>query len=323
MGSPNIESSVTRPDLKNRVYREWDASGMSNRFVADLVLPQLDVDKKSATVKVITREQYLTRTDDSKAPDGGYHRTGFGAGEVNYDCVARGIEAPVDADSAAEMSSYFNSEREAAEIALFKAKMEHEIRVAALVFNETTFTGYTTSAAIVWSNATSSTPIADVTTGIQTMQEATGGTRPDSMLISAYGWDKLKECDQITDRLGMASSRDPKIARLDTVAALLDLKQIVVGDAYYNTAKEGATTSLSRIWDKTYALLFYSNPSPQLKTPFLGATLHWTGRGSQFNFRFESYYKEEIEANIVRVRRHVVPKVFNAEFGWLISGINA
>jgi len=323
MGSPNIESSVTRPDLKGAIYREWEASEMSKRFIADQALPQLDVLKKSATVKVITREQYLTRTDDGKTQDGGYHRTDFGVGEINYDCVARGMEAPVDADSGAEMGDYFSAEQEAADIALFKSKMEHEIRAASLLFNETTFTGHTTSAAVAWSSTGSATPIADVAVGVESIKEATGGYVPNTLIVSSYVWDKLKNCDEILDRLGMASSKDPKIARMETVAALLDLDRILIGDCFYNQSLEGATASLARCWNKTYALLAYINPQPRLKTPFLGATLHWTGRGSQFDFRMEEYYEESKEAKIIRCRRHVVPKVFNAEFGWLISGIAA
>ncbi|HOX08849.1 MAG TPA: hypothetical protein PK280_20815, partial [Planctomycetota bacterium] len=70
MGSPNVSSAVTRPDVRDAVYREWDVNKVKQLYVADLALPRCDVPTASGSYKKISREEVLKRIETLRAPDG-------------------------------------------------------------------------------------------------------------------------------------------------------------------------------------------------------------------------------------------------------------
>lgn len=324
MSSPQIGSAITRPDLRGAIYREWDTNGIAATFIADRVLPELPVQQKSATVKVIDREQYAKIAAITRSERSGYNRIDFEVGETHYSIEEQGLECPVDTDKAAEMADYFSVETEAGDIALYRSRLAHEKRVADMMFNETTFAGHTTSAVTVWTTHASATPVNDILLASQAVYEACG-VQPNTLILPREGWDNLKECDDVVDRLGSSSSKDPKIARLQSVAEIVDMQQILVAGALYDSADKGQDASLTDLWVNTHALVAYIRPRPAFDNLCLGGNLHWVNSkvGSEYKFRMEQYYEVANRQQIIRCRRHVEPKLISAECGYLISGIAA
>jgi hypothetical protein len=65
---------------------------------------------------------------------------------------------------------------------------------------------------------------------------------------------------------------------LDFLTSILELDQIVVGEAWVNTAKKGQTGTFSRLWG-SHASLLYVNPiSANTRSMTFGVTAQWGDR---------------------------------------------
>lgn len=315
MPSPNVSSAVSRPDVRDAVYREWDLNRVRQLFVADLALPQCDVPTANGRYKKIERKEILKRADTLRAPDGGYRRTSFKVTETTFDTEERGIEIPVDANKAAQLNGYFDSRREAAEIALAQATLEHEILVAGLV--QATGTFGNADVAVKWPTAATATPIDDIDVGKQAVLDACG-IPANTVLMADKTWEAFRKCDQVLDRIGHAGGNDdPRTVGRQAAAVILGVDQVVVGSSRYNTAKEGQTEVLATVWDTDKVWIGYVAPAPRLETMTAGFTLHWPGDGSEYGWRVEEYWSEEKRGWVVRARRQAKPAIRSAACGYI------
>lgn len=327
---PSPSSAVTRPDLRDAVYREWDLNAEAQRRIADLVLPRLDVDQQAATYKKFTRESILEPQDDARAPDGSYQRAELGYTEANYTTVERGLEVKIDDTKAAVAARWFNAQQAAAEIALGRAHRTHEKRANDLVFDTATWTGaalttdVSAGAKEPWTVHATGTPIADVVAA-KLKVIAGSGQVPNTLALSLKALENLCMCDEFLDRFGSRDSRDPVIARLSSIAAVLGLERIAVASAQRNTADKGVAAVLANIWTETMAMVCYVDPNPNLENllPTLGFNIHWTEDGSQYEFNTEQYYSDTLRANYIRARRHVVPTIQCVQCGHLLTAVTA
>ena len=146
-----------------------------------------------------------------------------------------------------------------------------EINFAAAAFG-TGIWGTSTTPGTLWDDA-ASTPIEDITTGIETVLQNTG-FKPNTLLLGANTWySGLLHHPDIIARLPDNSAR---MVTRSAVAALLDIDRVLVSEASYNSAAEEVTASEGFALGK-HALLAYVNPNPSLNTPSAGYTFTWSG----------------------------------------------
>lgn len=319
MSSPSPSTAVARPDLRGAVYRDWDGTGQRMFYIADRVCPQLDMDDEAGNIKRIPKEEELSDPDTLRQGDGGYTRSDFKYDDFPYSTVERGHEVPIDASKKATAAKYFDAEQVATDIALTKVHRDHEMRVATLY--QTSGNWADTSAASDWTDHSSAVPITNVRTAKEAVYAACG-MRPNTMVVPWLTYVHLLECDQILDRLGAQSSKDPKIANPTTLSQLFDLDHIVVPMGLKNTEDKGQTAALSQIWTTGTIWVGYVNPSPNPFSKTAAVNYHWKGDGSQYQFRVERYWEERIRKWCIRARRQVKPTIIDNTCGYVLTGAN-
>ena len=308
--SPSPSSSLTtlRPDLSASLM-EFDLAANQANFIGTQVMPVIDVASKKGTFGKIPIEQLLQSRDTERAPGSGYNRGQFTFSKASYDCVEHGAEEPVD-DSEAEMyAEYFDAEVIAAQRAQHAVLLNHEIRVAAALFGNTTLTGAATSVTNEWDDATNATPVDDVKARVHAIWDATG-LWSNGLVINHKVFDNLRHSDQVRDRIASSGAGDPTKARDITIAmlqAVFDLDYIMVGGGAKNTAAEGQSASVSEIWSGEYAAVgrFIPPGNRDPRFPGFGRTFHWGGDGSSPGTIVESYRDEPVRSNVIRARNHV------------------
>lgn len=130
-----------------------------------------------------------------------------------------------------------------------------------------------TNHVIYWSTYATSTPIDDVAAQADAIQLATG-YRPNRLWLGRPVLTYLLNHPDILDRLPSNATR---IARIESLAAIFDVDQIIVGAASYNSAAEQATASNSWIHGKN-ALLYYAPMSASREEPSAMYTFRWGPR---------------------------------------------
>lgn len=319
---PSQSLATLRPDLEESLMEfdlEQDQAGM----IAYDVFPVIDVNLAADSYGVIPIEQLLKNPDIERAPGTGYSRGKWTFKDAQYNTREKGHEEVVDDNDSKKYAHYFDAELVSAEIARDIVIRSAERRVADAVFNTTIFTGsaLTTGVGTKWDVPGTATPILDVDAAKQKVWENCG-LWPNTLIINRQVLMDLRNVVQILDRIGSASSNDPKDITASMLARILDIDRVIVAGSPKNTAAEGATATLAPIWSNLYAMVCHINPGKNIKRPTLGRTFHWTEDGSEIRGRIETYREEGVRGEVVRCRHQVDEKLVMTECGHLLTNIN-
>jgi hypothetical protein len=212
-----------------------------------------------------------------------------------------------------------------AELARDTVLREAEKRVAAMIFNSTTWTGASLTTAVTneWDDAANATPIDDVEAAVRKVYDGTG-LWANSLVINRRVFRNLRNSDQMLDRIASQGAGSPtKKADItaDQLARCFDLDQVIVAGSSKNGSIEGQVATPTQIWSDEYAMICRVATTNNIKEPCVGRTLHWGKDGSQIGGTMESYDDQRVRGAIVRCRHEVHEKVIVPAFGHLLSNI--
>ncbi len=321
MPSPSSSLATLRPDL-SASFMQFDLAMDQEGFIAQRVLPVVDVAKAAGNFGIIPLAQLLQQPDTKRAPGSGYSRGKWKFDPSSYTTVEHGYEEPIDDNDAANYRDYFDVEQISAMRAYSAVLRGMEQRAADLLFNTGTFTGAKTGAATVaWGTPGSAVPVTDVEAGVNAVYGATG-LWPNALIINRKTFRKLRNVAQIIDRLKYNGITDVKAEAItsDILSQVFDLEVIVAGSSK-NTANESAAATPAQIWSDSYAMVARIESSQDFRRPCIGRTFHWSEDGSSIGGTVETYRDETIRGDVVRVRNQTDEHLLYAGAGYLITGV--
>jgi len=324
MPSPSTSLSTLRPDLSSSL-EEFDLQASRLDFIGIRAFPVIEVARQTGSFGKIPIEQLLQSPDTERAPGSGYNRGSFTFTTATYACDEHGHEEPVDDREARIYRDYFDAEVVATQRARDAILRNHERRVAAALFNATTFTSQTTSITNEWdSNHTSdATPIANVETAVQAVYNRTG-LWPNALILNRLVFRNLRLLDEITDAIqaaGAGAAAKASDITPQMLASVFDLDYVLVAGSAYNSAKEGQSASVSSIWSSEYAMVARIATTNDPKEPCIGRTFHWGEDGSEIGGVVESYRDESVRSDIIRCRMDTDELVLYTEAAQLLDNV--
>ncbi len=299
---PKGNTAVYRPDLGQVVMELVEGPTMG--FIGLEVMPIFRTTKQASSYPVIPKEALLSISDVSRAPRGKYNRDDWEYERGTYATSEKGHEEPIDDGERAlfEQEAPGLADLVATQRAWKKIMRAQEKRVADKIFNSTNFTAHAVTNE--WDDAANATPITDVNDGIISLRNQCG-MLPDALIIAYSTFRRLKECDQIVDRLKYTfPGIDVNRMTSEQLAAVFDVPRVLIGGAIYNAAGKGLDASIADVWDDEYAALVKISSGPDITEPGVGRTFLWTEDSPQ-NPIVESYREETRRSDVIRVRHHV------------------
>jgi hypothetical protein len=317
MVQPTSATTLQRPDLGAIAYEYMEGPEGFGMMGLD-ILPIYPVVEKSADYPVIPNEAILKIQNVKRAANGHYNRSDWEFETKTYACEERGWEESVERSEMNNYQRFFNLEMEAANRANQVIMKAQEVDIATLLFNATTFSGYTSDVTTEWSTITA-TPRAD----IMTIQQS-------SLLWLDSGACSMKvfmNLLKVTEFLNAFHPTQPietqsLQALRQVMAQYLGLNNLYVSNAKKDSAKKGQSTVGADIWDDEYFLLFKRATSQSLREPALGRTFLWT-RDSPSILTVDQYTEPQSDSNIYRVRHNCDEVVQFAGAGYLLGNITA
>ena len=323
MPSPSSALSTLRPDLAGS-FMEFDLAMDAKGYIAQRVLPVLEVVKQAGPFGKITVESLLKDVETKRAPGAGYSRSHYVFEPVTFACEEHGLEEPVDDRESTMYAEYFKAETISAMRALYGVMRAAEKRAAALLFNATTWTGaaLTTGITHEWDDATNAVPITDVLAAQKKVYDGSG-LWPNALIINKKVFLNLREVAQIIDRIKYAGITDPRAGAITTaaLAQVFDLDHVIVAGGSKDTAKEGQSASVGQVWSDEYAMVAKIAETDDIQEPCVGRTFHWAEDGSLIGGLVESYRDETKRSDIVRVRHDVDEVRLHTESAHLLSNV--
>ena len=290
-------------------------------FVASEVLPDSSVQQKAAYIAVITREGITREVDAKRQAGGGYNRDSFNAEDMEYACVEYGLEGAVEDSRRREYASDFDAELVTVQSITRKLLVQREKRVAAAVFNATT---WDSGDATLYTDLSSTAPWTTAGSAIRSflniakeVVRVNCGLEPNALVINKVNMDRLVATDELRDAIKYTARPSDAEVR-SAIADYLGLEREIVAKATTNSAKEGQTFVGAAIWSNLYAMLAVISSGGAMPTPGIGRSPLWAP-DSPTPIVVESYREEQTRNEIFRVRHTIDELIVDKYFGHLLK----
>ena len=291
-----------------------------NEFIGNRIFPIFPSPLKAANYSAITRESLAQVADTRRGPKGNYNRGSIGAKDKSFSCEENGFEMPLSDDDRALYATDFDAEWAATKASGMILLRNQEQRIANLLADTSVFTG-----SALYTNISSSAPWAtagsDILGAVRSAKEQIRkncGMYPNALIMSATNKDRALANTSIVSRVtGAMVASD--VAIKAKLAELFDIKNILVGNAIKNSAKEGQAFSGSDIWSSTYVILaVIAEDGKDLTQPGVGRTFLWT-KDCPENVLVESYRDNPIRSDVFRARQHTDEQLIDPYFAHVLK----
>lgn len=251
----------------------------SSAFIADKVFPIVKVKRQSDVYYVYNKGDFMRdeaqlRGAATESAGGDY---GVEASDPYY-CRKHAFHKDVTPEERANYDEPLNADSDAADFVSQKMLIRREMEWASKFFKSGIWgteiegaSAVSNGKVIYWNEATSD-PIGDVT-GASVKMASTTGYKPNTLVLSPFVFNALKNHEDILDRIKYTQKG---IVTEDLLATLFGVERVLVAWSVVNSAAKGAKDDIGFIMGK-HALLCYSNPTPALKKPSAGYIFAWTG----------------------------------------------
>jgi hypothetical protein len=326
MPAPSTSLSTLRPDLAS--YFEFDLEANKRGMIALQVAPVVEVALQTDNPGKIPIEQLLKIGDGKpRASGAAYDRGSWTFDKWTYATMDYGWGEPLDDRDRKRYQYLIDAEQVCVARAYNNVLLNAEIRMAALVFNTTTWTGaslYTDVGTTEWAQANwaTATPIDHVEAAVRKVR-ANSGVWPNALVLNETKFRDLRQCAQIRERIVASGAGTPAKASditKEMLASVFALKYVIVAGTAKDSAAEGQSTVIADVWGD-YAMVCKVAETADIREPCIARTFHWSENGSQIGGAIKQYRDEPIHSDVYEVSHDVDEVVMYPELGHLIAGI--
>lgn len=328
---------VSRPLTNLMVgYMQDDAA-----FVADRIFPNIPVAKQADAYFTYDRDDWNRDDMKPRAPGAESAGSGYELGQNAYYASVRALHKDIPDQMLANADAPISLDRDATAFVSHKARLHREISWMNRYFKGGVWafeadgvdssptaagsfdpTNASANDVLRWNDA-ASTPIEDMRRAMTTVGGRTG-FRPNKLALGRPVFDVLVDHPDFIARMDRGQTVGAAMANREAIAAILELDEVVVMDAIYNSAKQGAAEVSNFIGGK-HAGLFYAAPAPGVLTPSAGYTFSWTGYlgATQNGARIKRFRMEHLSSTRVEIEQAFDQKVIGTDLGYFFDGIVA
>lgn len=313
-------AALLRSDLRGVVE---EAFRQQELFIGAKVMPPLAVSARAGQYPKIAVNGGNLLRDEAKrrGPGANYARISRSYTNDNYTAIEYGEEAIIDDSQKSDISRFFDLESLETRRTMAQVQLAHERRVAAKIFDPATFSLTTSATAYTAANIGTFDIGWDIDLAKQEIQGRGEDVSNLTVVMSLPMFLRARASNRLQNRIrGTISTDSQLVLSAQAMADALEVKQVLIGRATYDTSKQGASaSSLSNIWGNTYAWIGnVSEPTgpEQFFGGGVGYTLYWD-QDAAF-FQVEEYREEQIRSSILRVRQNVDEKIVLSAGGQLL-----
>lgn len=261
------------------------AIGYKNRdvdLIADQVLPRVDVPKKFKWTLYSPADAYTvpqTRVARRAEPN----MVEFGGTEQQDETFDYGLDDIVPND---EVKAWEDMPKPATggpvsplakstSLVTGLIQLDREVRVAGTVFAAATYPAgnkVTLAGTSQWSDFANSNPVDAILAALDVPL-----FRPNTLVFGQSVWTKLRQHPKMVSAILGNDVPSGAVTR-QQIASFFEVRQVVVGAGFVNTARKGQAPTMARVWGKHAAALFVSQDAADADQPTFGWTAQWGTR---------------------------------------------
>ena len=294
-------------------------------MIADLIAPIVSVGKQSDSYPIWSQADALRVEEDKRAPGAEANLITRDVSTDTYHAFNYALKTALTLEDRENMDDAFVKEMRDSKATFLKGKVaiSWEHRVAMKVTSGSNVGSYSTVISDWMDHATgNSTPLADVQTAFDNVQDLTG-FRPNRLMFGELAWRHFRQhADVISLLYGDSGQGKPRYASREQVKAIFEVDQFLVGGAYYNTAEEGQSLSLTPLWLDN-VLAYYAPPAPSTDEPSFMYSFRWTKPGLP-NMGIERHpYDTKTKSEQVEIGYYQDEKITSSALSFLITHVTS
>jgi hypothetical protein len=259
-------------------------------YVGSKIMPVVQVKKKSDIYyKYDSKADRFRIPNTLRAPKTDSKTVDWKMTTDTYDCKEYALNDLIDDIEKDNADKPINMEVDTVEFLTDIIDLDQEKRYVDLLTGASMT--HNTTITVKWEDYTNSAPIEDIEAGKQDIHSRIFRS-PNKLLLGKQVYDVLVHHPDILDRIKYVQKG---IVTADLMASVFGVDEVIVGEAGYNTKKEGQTAVYDYLWGK-YALLAYVEPQPGLKKFSLGYTFQ-NGVNQTRSARMETKHSDWYEVS--------------------------
>jgi hypothetical protein len=296
-------------------------------FVHDRLFPTLPVDKRSDKYTVYPRGHFNRNPMKKRAPGTESAGVGYEVSEDSFFCDVFALHVDIADQDEANADEQFDLDREAMILLTTAAKINREVDWSSRYWGTGKWgqdvsgvaSSPTSTQFIFWDDYVNSNPLRDIEKWMANRINL-GLPRPNVLVVDRLTWGALKNHPVILDRINRGQTSGPAMVMKESVAALMELDRIVVGEGVQNTAAEGAADAHSPILGDN-ALLAYVSPNVGRYAATAGLTFAWRGflGSNAAGIRIKRFRMDHLESRRVEIESAYASKLVAADLGVFFS----
>lgn len=195
--------------------------------------------------------------------------------------------------------------------------LAREIRVAAVVNNTANYdTNKVTalSGTSQWSDYVNSDPLSAILGALDQCL-----VRPDTLTLSQDVWTVLRQHPKIVQAIYKTYQGAGTVTK-QMLAEILEIRQVLVGSGWVNTARRGQAPAIQRVWGSNASLTYSSPGAAGMFQPVWGWTATWGGKFAGTLLEPRKGLKGSVT---VRVGEQVKELVAAPDAGYLFTNVIA
>lgn len=285
----------------------------NEELVASQVFPEVKVTKDTGKVPQYDTS-HMRPENDEWADKAIENEVDWGMGtQLSYATARYGLSLPISPKERRQQDPPINVDIDATETLTGKLQVGRERRLATILQTASNYHASsrpTIAGGKKWDDYSSaeSDPIADFTAARKQVHSLIF-TDPNVCVMPKRVYESLKIHPKVKEQFKYTSSRS---ITKEMMQGLFEIPKIVIAGAGYESAAEGATSSLAYIWGN-YVMLGFVNPRPTLRAPSWGYHL------MNQKFQVEKWREKRRRVDMVRVSMEEQAKLLMTNAGYLIQ----
>jgi len=289
-------------------------------MIADKIAPLVRVGKQSDSYNTWSLADAYRTEEDKRAPGTEANVIERSVSSDTYFAKNYALKDKIPYEDLKNADAAFIMTERGERVKYIKNKLylNWEYRVGMLC-TSTSNIGSSSAVASNWSDEATghSSPMEDLTTAMQNIEGVTG-YMPNRAIFGRVAWKHFRNHADIIDRLyGNQTGANGRIISLQQAANLLELDQVLVGRAKYNSAGEGQAASLTDIWGAN-VLLYYAPMNPSKEEPSFMYSFRWP---IVSDMQATVYQLERSKAEEVELGYYQDEKITASTLGFLITDV--
>ena len=257
-------------------------------YVAERFFPTVYVDKETGIYFVKDKENLRAPADARRGEFSRANRVSNVLSEASYTLEEKSLESPISERVMRNYSDPFDPKKNATELVTEKLLIDNEKDLQTTILASA---GVISDQGNAWSTIT--TDIVGLSRTARNVIQKNTGRKANTVLIGKPALDVILKNTAFLDSVKYTSIVNEEALR-NALAAWLDVKNVLIGEAVENTAKEGQADVMDYIWTDV-CIFAYVEPGAALERPTAGYRL------VQKDARYvDTWYEQEIKTDFVR-----------------------